>query len=559
MELVPASESGVTFINSVKETPLRSISTYDYMYNGGGVAMADFNNDGLTDLFFTGNDVLNRIYLNEGNLVFRDVTEKAGVNGGKWYTGVTVVDINDDGWNDLYLSCSGPDFRTRSTANELYVNNQDGTFSERSHEFGIADNGLSTQSVFFDMDGDGDQDLFVLNHGWRNLANQESEWLERYRTLPAGEQKRYCNSLYRNDNGAYIQVTNSQVTADPGFGLGVAIADFNDDGRPDIYVCNDFFIPDRLFINYGQARFEEGLADFTGHCSFYSMGCDAADINNDGLTDLCVLDMTPADHVRNKVMMASMNVPLFEYMTETLNYLPQYMFNTLLLNRGYGLMSDIGQLAGVHQTDWSWAPLLSDFDNDGWKDLYVTNGFYRDVKNNDWRMKLNTMMLEENAGPEVIFEHLMSADQTPVPNVMYHNTNGLQFENVSVQWNMARPSFSNGAAYGDLDNDGDLDLAVNNLDEEAFIYRNLASDSGDRHYIQVSLKSTDPKYDPHDAVVNVYTGGQMQSAAFRFNRGYQSHMQERIHVGLGSQTEIDSVVVVWKRGISSVWQHPEPD
>ncbi|MDZ4822115.1 MAG: VCBS repeat-containing protein [Flavobacteriales bacterium] len=558
-DLLPTSQTGIDFENRVNETPLRCIGQYDYFYNGGGVAIADFNNDELPDLLFTGNDVPNKLYFNRGDLHFEDVTGKAKINSGKWHTGVSVVDINNDGWQDIYLCCSGPDFLTKSTVNEFYINNQDGTFTERASEYGIADNGLSTQAAFFDMDLDGDLDLWVLNHAWRNLANQEVDWLQKIKSLPKEDTKRFCNALYRNDDGHFTNITALSGIGEIGFGLGIAVSDFTDDGLPDVFISNDFFVPDRFYINRGKGKFAEDIAGKMPHCSFYSMGADVADINNDGLMDLCVLDMTPSDHYRNKMMMASMDVSQFTLLTEKLGYLPQYMFNTLWLNNGFGQMSDIGQLAGIHQTDWSWAPLLADFDNDGLRDLYVTNGFLRDITNNDWRTELMNLITQDGMNAQKHFDHLMKADQTPLPNPMYKNTNGFQFHQQTKEWGMDEPSFSNGAAYGDLDRDGDLDLVVSNLNQPAFVYRNNSRELNRTHYIQFVLAANDTTLNVSNATITIHRSEKLQRAEYRFVRGYQSQMEAMIHFGLGDWNKVDSVVVDWDNGRTTTIADPRID
>jgi len=558
-DYVDAKSSGIDFRNKVNETADRCIFQYDYSYNGGGVAIVDFNNDGFSDIFFTGNDVPNRLYLNEakGELKFIDVTEKSGLSGSKWYTGVVVTDINGDGWNDIYLSCSGPDFRTKSISNELYLNNANGTFTECASLFGIADNGMSTQAVFFDMDLDGDDDLWVLNHGIRNMANSDKEYLEAYSALSLEEKKRFESRLYRRDGNQFTDISKAAGIEEMGFGLGIAVSDFNRDGLPDVFIANDYFLPDRLYINQGKGVFQEDIKRRFEHCSYFSMGCDAADINNDGWSDLAVLDMTPPDHFRNKMLMNAMSINELKYLTEELYFLPQFMFNMLYLNCGYGLMSDIGQLSGIHQTDWSWAPLLADFDNDGLRDMYVTNGFRRDVKNNDWRIKVMDLMKDPLFNEHVYFAELMKADQTPLPNQCFAGIDGLRFENKTLIWNLQRNSFSNGAAYGDLDKDGDLDIVVNNLDDEAFVIENKASDTRmSPAYFRVQLIEDDSTLSLNNAHISVYTDGKQRSAEYLFTRGFQSFCEPIVHIGLGNVASIDSVFVHWGNGFYTLLLNP---
>ncbi len=550
--------TGVNFENKCVETPTRCIYQYDYFYNGGGVALADFNMDGYTDIFFTGNDVPNRLYLNngKGDLTFSDVSTKAGISGNKWYTGVTVTDINGDGWNDIYVCCSGPDWRIKAPKNELYVNNQNGTFTERAAEYGIDNPGLSTQAVFFDMDLDGDEDLFVLNHGVRNMANKDQDYLEVYSKLTKEEQRLFTSTFYRRNGDQFVDET-SQMRMDViGFGLGVSVSDFDRDGRPDLFVANDYFIPDRIYFNQPNGQFLEDINRRFEHCSFYSMGCDAADINNDKWSDLVVLDMTPADHYRNKMLMNSMSVNEFHFLTDKLRYLPQYMFNALYVNCGYGLMSDIGHLAGVHQTDWSWAPLLFDMDNDGLRDLYVTNGYKRDVKNNDWRIKVMDLMKKPGFSEQVYFDELLKADQTPVPNQFYKNTDGFVFSNETSNENLERPSFSNGAAYGDLDQDGDLDVVVNNIDMEAFIIENITEEKSANHYLRIRLESASQSLSLSNAAVTVFTEETSLYSENTFTRGFQSYCEPIIHLGLGKETSVDSIHIHWGKGKHSVVINP---
>jgi enediyne biosynthesis protein E4 len=549
MESVPTDYTGITFENRVIETKERNIGLYDYMYNGSGVAIADFNNDGLPDIFFCGNDAPGKLYFNLGDLTFKDVTETSGIKSNRWSTGVTVVDINNDGFLDLYICYSGPDYKTQSTQNELYINRGDETFTEEAAKWGIADNSLSTHAVFFDMDGDGDLDLFVLNHAIRNWANEAIDWFKQLEKIPADELKRFSNKLYRNNgNNTFTDVSEETGLDRVGFGLSVAVSDFDGNGLPDLFVANDYFIPDWLFLNQGDGQFTESLARKFMHTPFFSMGSDAADINNDGLVDLVVLDMTPSDHYRNKMLMASMNTAEFDFLTKAKGFVPQYMFNSLFINSGSGVMSDIAHLAGVASTDWSWAPLLADFNNDGWKDLYVTNGFLRDVNNNDWRQEVLKMMKSNELNPDSYFTQLQKATSTPLHNELFINQNGFEFKRVQFHEQSSNPSFSNGAAWGDLDGDGDLDLVVNNINQPAFILKNLSIENKAGYYLRFSLSDNSNKNLHVGAQVRIYFDGKMQMSENSFARGYQSFCEPVLHFGLGAVTKVDSVIIQWSNG-----------
>ncbi len=560
--LLPSEYTGIYFENQVQDGPDRGMQFYDYFYNGGGIATGDINNDGLPDVFFTGNDVPNRLYVNKGNFQFEDISLKAGIQSNKWGAGATMVDINKDGFLDIYVCNSGPYINLEGTFNELYINNGNNTFTEKAGAYGIADASRSTQASFFDMDKDGDLDLWVMNHGLRNRGSTAPEWFRKAELLSESDFNRECNTLYRNDgNGKFTDISKSAGIQKIGFGLGLAIRDFDEDGYLDIYIANDFFIPDFLFMNNGDGTFTDKLKSKFGHIAYYAMGCDAADFNNDGLTDLVTVDMTPSDHVRNKVLMSSMDVKGFVYLTELKDYTPQYMLNSLSVNNGYGIMSDIALYAGVSQTDWSWAPLLADFDNDGLKDLMITNGFRKDTKNNDWQNSLIRLREEKGANykPADYYEHLKKAEINPVANQIFKNKDGLHFDQVTDKWGFNAPSFSNGAAYADLDVDGDLDLVINNFDQDAFVYRNNSREKDKGHFIRFKLTDGKSANAVMHSKVFLHYGDEIQCNDFAFSRGYQSFVEPVVHFGLGQQTKVDRAVIHWNDGQQTVIENPKID
>lgn len=555
--LIDGKDSGIDFINTSKETPNRHFGYYEYFYNGSGVAIGDINNDGLQDVFFAGNDTPNALYLNEGDLTFKNISKKAGIVSDNWSTGVTMVDINQDGLLDIYVCNSGPDAVDALLANQLYINNGDETFTESAAAYGIADISFSSQAVFFDYDKDNDLDLLVVNHsdvkygkgiqGWEKSLSEKSE----------AEYKKSCNTLFRNNgNNTFTDITKEAGLFRPGFGLGVSISDFDENGFLDIYISNDYFVPDFLFFNVGNGTFKEGIQARTAHTSFYAMGCDAADINNDGLIDISVVDMTPADHYRNKTLMESMDVDRFNYLVNNRQIIPQYMYNTLSVNRGRGIFSEVAHLSGVAQTDWSWATLLADLDNDMQKDMYVTNGFKRDIKDNDWRIDFIERKKKDGIDAEIYFEELKKANSLPIPNYGFKNNGKLSFANKTEDWGLQTPSFSNGAAYGDLDNDGDLDLVVNNLEDVAFVYQNTTSEKEEHHFIQFELTNPTAPNSVLNAQVKIYAGGQTQLVEYQFVRGYYSSMQPLAHFGLGANTKVDKAEILWTDGTVTTLQNP---
>jgi hypothetical protein len=535
-ELVPPEASGVTFVNEVPEDTALNILNYLYYYNGGGVAAGDVDGDGLPDLYFTSNLGPDRLYRNKGNFHFEDITERAGVAGlPGWTSGVTMADVNGDGRLDIYVSAVN--YLGMHGHNVLYVNNGDGTFTDRTKEYGLEHVGYSTQAAFFDYDGDGDLDVYLLNsstHTERASAPSRSRTV---RNAKAGDR------LLRNDGGHFVDVsaTAGIYGGVEGFGLGVVASDVNLDGCPDLYVANDFPENDFLYINNCDGTFTESIARATGHTSRFSMGVDAADFNNDGRPDLAVLDMLPE---REDILRTSANAESFDVFNLKLaaGYHAQYARNTLQLNRGGRggtiLFSEIGYLAGVYATDWSWAPLFADLDNDGYKDLFITNGIYRRPNDLDY---INYVSSE---APHDAMSLLARMPHIPLPNYAYRNNGDLTFTNVAGAWGLAQPGFSNGAVYVDLDNDGALDLVVNNLNAPAAIYRGHARENGN-HYLQVELRGAGLNTAGIGTKVMIAHQSMRQMLEQMPTRGFESSVDPRLHFGLGGATRIDSLTVVW--------------
>ncbi|MGZ4010854.1 MAG: VCBS repeat-containing protein [Flavisolibacter sp.] len=546
--LLSPKQTGISFSNEIKEDEAQNVLAYEYFYNGGGVAVGDINNDGLDDIFFTANLKSNTLYLNEGNFHFKDITKSAKVAGRHdWKTGCTMVDINGDGWLDIYVCYSGKG-TAESRTNELYINNHDNTFTESAKEYGLDDKGCSTQAIFFDYDRDGDLDCYVVNHNIKAYKNVGLHYLKKdYDSLAA-------DRLYRNDNGHFIDVSKSAgISGNPiSFGLGVAVSDINNDGWPDIYVSNDYTEQDYLYINNKNGTFSQREMYAFGHMSQFSMGNDIADINNDGLVDIVTLDMLPEDNRRQKLLQGQENYELYQYMIEN-GFHYQYMRNMLQLNNGNGTFSEIGQLAGISNTDWSWAPLVADFDNDGYKDLFITNGYMRDYTNKDFLKFWGDYLVKQAVNHDSInyFDIVKMMPSTNVANYAFKNNGDLTYKNVSEDWGLKLFSLSNGAVYTDLDNDGDLDLIVNNINEPAFIFRN---ESEGKNYLAVQLKGSDKNLNGLGAKLFCYTGGKMQFLEQMPTRGHQSSVSDRLHFGLGDSKEIDSIRVVWPNGNFQVLQ-----
>ena len=546
--LLDSSKTGIDFNNTIKEND--SINVFEYMniYTGAGVAVGDINNDGLVDIYFSGNMVSGRLYLNKGDLEFEDISDEAGVLNNRWGTGATMIDINQDGLLDIYVCVSGS-AKKSERANMLYINNGPSTssgqvtFSEKAEEYGLADTRQSMQAAFFDYDKDQDLDLYLLV----NTAAYEQKVNN---ILPRQLDGKSVNNdrLYRNEgNGKFVDVSGEAGIMVEGYGLGVGISDINNDSWPDVYISNDFIGNDILYINQQDGTFKDQLSTHIKHTSYAGMGNDIADIDNNGKPDIFVLDMRPADNERQKLIISSTGYDRFQMMLQA-GFEPQYSRNTLQLNQGEGKFSEIGFLAGVSSTDWSWSALLADYDNDGSKDLYVTNGFLRDLGNLDYIHYQNIYDTPLGDPETKIKNKLESIEQLPAAklvNYAFQNQGDMTFKNVSEDWGIEEASCSNGAAYADLDNDGDLDLLVNNVNQSAFVYENLSEKRQPNNYLRIKLKGKTGNLSGIGATIKITTGSITQYYEHFLSRGYESSVDPIIHFGLGEKQIVDSIEVWW--------------
>lgn len=556
-EKIPASRSGVSFKNTITENAAQNALTYENLFNGGGVAVGDINNDGLEDIYLISNMQLNKLYLNLGNLQFKDITASAGVGGREgWKSGTSMVDINGDGLLDIYVCYSGKT-EADKRRNQFFINQGNLTFVDKAKEMGLDDPSYTTQVAFFDYDRDGDLDAFLLATNVKVIRDLEYSQARKSKHPYAGDK------LFRNDNGIFTEVTEQAgiLSNALGFGLGVVVSDVNKDGWPDIHVSNDYAEPDYLYINNHDGTFTNKLDVSLQHISQFSMGADIADVNNDLLPDLFTSDMLPEDNKRQKLLYGPDNYEQFSLMVSE-GYHYQFMRNMLHLNNGNGTFSEIGQFAGISNTDWSWAPLFADYDNDGWKDLFVTNGYFRDYTNRDFLKYKGDYYFQKVLAHEKAdtLELARSMSSTPVHNYMFRNKGNAQFEDQSKAWGFAAPTFSNGAAYADLDNDGDLDLIVNNQNAEASLYKNLSREQNpSRHYLSLQLKGNGKNTQAIGSSVKVYTRQGRQFFEQMPVRGYQSSVSYRIHIGLNDQASVDSIVLVWPNGKKSKWNQVQAD
>ncbi len=545
LTLLSPEETGISFKNTIREHEGFNVLEYEYFFNGGGVAIGDLNNDGLPDVYFTANMEPDHLYLNKGNLSFENISLSAGLTTDPgWTTGVSMADVNADGWLDIYVCRSGQ-VGTDRRRNLLYINNGDLTFSERAAEFGLDEPAYSNHASFFDYDRDGDLDMYLLNHPIRRFSNFDVALMKQQRDSLAGDK------LFRNTGGHFedVSVEAGIIGNALGFGLSAVVSDINQDGWPDLYVANDYIEDDYLYINRKNGTFSEEIKSRLTHASYSSMGSDIADINNDGLPDIMTLDMLAEDHYRQKILKGPENHIFYQQMRER-GIHEQYMRNMLQLNNGNGTFSEIGQLAGVSNTDWSWAVLLADFDNNSYRDIIVTNGYLRDYTDLDYLERV----LGEARRASAMGERFSSLDlvqqmpSTPLHNYAFSNRGGLDFENRSEAWNFQTPSFSNGAAYGDLDLDGDLDLIINNINEAAFVYRNNTDGAEGGNHLRVQLEG--PKGNPfgYGSTIEIKQGDEFESTYYVAPaRGYLSSVDPVTTAGLGALTSVD-LTITWPDG-----------
>jgi hypothetical protein len=541
---LPPNQTGIEFENTLLEDEFFNILTYEYFYNGAGVAAADFDNDGLDDLLFSSNMGKCEIYANKGDFSFVNKTPESGiVTDGKWATGLSIIDINQDGLRDIYICFSGP-YGSVKRRNELYINQGDFKFVENAAEYGIADPGFSTQAAFFDYDKDGDLDMYLMN----NMTDETGPNIIRPKRVH-GEMLNTDKLYQNNGDGTFKDVSEKSGITIEGYGLGLAIADINGDNWPDIFVSNDYLSNDILYLNQQDGTFLNVADKVFQHTSYSAMGNDVADFNNDGNPDILEVDMLPHKNYRQKMMFGKTGHDRFISEVKS-GYEPQFMRNSLQLNRGLNndslpQFSEISFLAGVSATDWSWAPLWADWDNDGWKDLFITNGYPRDITNRDF---IDYRSSFHRLNSRAVFEKLKDLEGAHLGNFMFQNMRDLTFKDVSADWGLGRPGYSSGMVYSDLNNDGQLDLVINNTYSKASVYKNNGSEKQGSNYLNIRLEGDKGNLQALGTKIKLFTNGQSQYYQHFLTRGYQSSVTETIHFGLGNNQTIDSLLVQWPDG-----------
>ena len=552
-------QTGIDFINKVEEEEDFNVFTFRNYYNGGGVAIGDVNQDSFPDIYFTANKGPNQLYLNKGNWKFENVTQRAGVGGTKvWSTGTTMVDVNADGWLDIYVANSG-NTKESNKENELFINQRDGTFVEKAAEYGLNDGGFSTHASFFDYDQDGDLDCYILNNSFIDPRRMRLDQANRSQIDSLGGDK-----LFRNEGGKFVNVTEESgiFGSSEGFGLGVSVSDLNNDRLPDIYISNDFWERDYLYINRGNGTFSEELIQRLGLCPASSMGADIGDLNNDGLPEIYTTDMLPGDNFRIKTM-TMFDPYLFDQSNFQETYFFQMLQNCLQVNLGSGHFQERAHLSGVAATDWSWGALLFDFDNDGLRDILVCNGIYRNITDMDFTDfvmdETNVRRLIEEKGKFDARDLLPGLRSTPLSNYAFQNAGELKFQNRASELGLDQKTFSNGAAYGDLDGDGDYDLVINNENMVASIYQNHSEMKNGNHYLKVKFHGPKSNLWGIGAIVEIKHGDQIQNAQHFLSRGFESSVEPGLLFGLGETTMVDELIIHWPDGPSQILQQIEAD
>jgi hypothetical protein len=552
--------TGIAFENKVTDEKDNNIFKYRNFYNGAGVGIGDINNDGLADVFFTANQGPNKLYLNKGGFQFEDISTKAGFGEKQqWSTGVTMVDINHDGWMDIYVCNAGNMMNAELRKNQLFINNHDLTFTERAAEYGLDNDGYTTHASFFDYDMDGDLDCFMVNNSpipVNTLNYGNARGIRAENSDVANFLKGGGDHLFKNDNGHFVEVSKEAGIHGSiiSFGLGVTVGDVNGDGWPDVYVSNDFFERDYLYINQKNGTFSDEMEKYMEHNSIASMGTDMADINNDGYPDIFTTEMLPDDEFRLKTTTSFDNIDIYR-LKEQNGFYHQFMHNALQLNNKNGKFKEVAHFSGVQASDWSWGEMIFDADNDGYNDIYVSNGIYRDLTNQDFIDFFANTMIQKmvlTGKKEEISSIIEKMSSQAIANKMYRNNGDLTFKESAKEWGLAIPSFSNGAAYGDLDNDGDLDMIVNNNNMPAFIFKNKSREVNKNHFVAVQLTGMDQNPNAVGARINLYANGQVLSKEVIPARGFQSSVDYKQIFGLGNATKVDSVKIIWPNLMESL-------